>query len=123
MLNGLLGVTIAVIGGIVLCPDSRVPVADAATPADGAAAASAADTVRVNLAIKGMTCGSCATTARIVLERVDGVFDATVSYDSTSAVVLYDPARTSPETFIMRLEQMTGYKATVMAEPGKPEGT
>jgi len=29
----------------------------------------AADTARVKLRVKGMTCGSCATTARFALER------------------------------------------------------
>lgn len=125
MPKAFLGVVAAVIGGIAPCPDCPVKAAHAVTPAAAAAAvaASAADTARAKLAIAGMTCGSCATTARIVLERVDGVFDATVSYDSANAVVLYDPARTSPETFIARLEQMTGYKAAVVAEPAKPEGT
>lgn len=119
-----LGVTAAVVGGVALCPVCRVETADAAVPATAAAPAVApADTAKAKLAIEGMTCGSCATTARIVLERVDGVLDATVSLDSASAVVLYDPARTTPEQFIAKLERMTGYRGTVVAEPPKPEGT
>lgn len=92
-----------------------VPLADSFSTA-------VADTARVKLAIQGMTCGSCATTARLALKRVEGVLDATVWYDSASAVVLYDPARTSPEQFIARLERMTGYKAAVVDERAKPEG-
>ena len=84
-----------------------------------AVAFSAGDTAKVELAISGMTCGSCATTARIVLERVDGVYDAEVSYDSASAVVLYDPELTSPEQFIARLEKMTDYRAEVVGGAGK----
>jgi copper chaperone CopZ len=84
-----------------------------------AVAFSAGDTAKVELAVSGMTCGSCATTARIVLERVDGVYDAEVSYDSASAVVLYDPELTSPEQFIAYLEKMTDYRAEVVEAGGK----
>lgn len=78
------------------------------------------DTVRVKLAVRGMTCGGCATTARIALERVEGVHRAEVSYDSASAVVLYDAEKTSPERFIGRLREMTGYEARVVEEPQPP---
>ncbi len=81
----------------------------------------AADTAKVKLAISGMTCGSCATTARIVLKRVAGVYDAEVSYDSASAVVLYDPEETSPEEFISYLEEMTGYEARIAELAQKPK--
>lgn len=80
-----------------------------------------ADTAEVRLAITGMTCGSCATTARIALERAEGVYEALVSYDSASAVVRYDPQKTSPERFIAQLEKMTGYKARVVEPAGKPK--
>lgn len=82
-----------------------------------------ADTARVKLAIKGMTCASCATTARIALERSEGVFRAEVSYDSASAVVDYDPERTAPPRFIATLEKMTGYRAAVIGELRRSERT
>jgi copper chaperone CopZ len=70
-----------------------------------------------------MTCGGCATTARLALQRVQGVYRAEVSYDSTSAVVWYDPVRTSPELFIARLRDLTGYEARVAENRAKPEET
>ena len=80
-----------------------------------------ADTAVAKLAIEGMTCGSCATTARLALQRVPGVYKADVSYDSASAVVRYDPARTEPATFIAKLKEMTGYEARVAeGSPTKP---
>lgn len=79
------------------------------------------DTAQVRLAIKGMTCGSCATTARVVLERTDGVIDADVSYEESTAEVTYDAEVTTPLDFIARLEEMTGYEATVVAEDDTPE--
>ncbi len=75
------------------------------------------DTARVKLAIKGMSCASCATTARIALERSKGVFGAEVSHDSASAVVDYDPKRTSPAQFIATLVTMTGFTAAIVREP------
>jgi copper chaperone CopZ len=90
------------------------------TAAVGATAGSEA--ALATLAISGMTCGSCATTARLALQRVPGVYRAEVSYDSASAVVRYDAARTSPAQFIEQLEQMTGYRAQVAASAATAAG-
>lgn len=117
--KALLGGAAALFGAGAFCPPCGQEVAAAGTGpssearayvASGAAAARP-DTARARLAIEGMTCGSCATTARIALERVDGVHRADVSFDSASAVVLYDPAKTTPNVFIARLEKLTGYQA------------
>lgn len=89
------------------------------------AALAVSDTATVRLAIRGMTCGGCATTARIVLQRAEGVYKAEVSYESASAVVRYDPAKTSPEAVIAQLKKMTGYEASVTdgsAASGKSPG-
>ncbi len=105
--------------------------ADAIGAEPGAVAASmvkaTADTTHVRLAIEGMTCGSCATTAKIILKRIPGVFEASVSYDSASAVVVFDSAVISPKVMIEQLEQMAGYNARVVEGPqaigvAKPEG-
>ena len=105
---------VAILGAAVICPVC-LPVAG--TPALPEVAVvsmvSAADTVQVRLNIEGMTCGSCALTARIVLERTPGVFDADVSYEESTATVWYDDAVTSVADVIARLEEFTGYKATV----------
>lgn len=97
--------------------DGPVPTAapNLATSRTGAEA----DTARVRLAIKGMTCGSCATTARIALERSEGVYRAQVSYDSATAVVDYDPEKTSPSRLIANLKKLTGYQAAVVVDPSK----
>lgn len=102
----------ALLGAAPVCSICLVPGSSQA-PVAGPPAAVVADTAISRLAIKGMTCGSCAITARLALQRVPGVYDAHVSYDSASAVVRYDPARTEPVKFIAKLEEMTGYKARV----------
>lgn len=121
----MIGKVLIPIGLLICCgaalsgPDSRTLGTERAGVHAGTDAA--ADTAKVKLAISGMTCGSCATTARITLERVDGVYDAEVSYDSASAVVLYDPEETSPEEFISYLEEMTGYEARLAEPAQKPK--
>lgn len=81
------------------------------------------DTARAKLAITGMTCGSCATTARIALERVRGVYRARVSYDSASAVVWFDSTMTTPPKFIAKLQESTGYLARVVADSARKDPT
>jgi copper chaperone CopZ len=110
---------VALAGAGLLCPDCLQPAAaDAPAAPQLADAAVAADTATAKLAIKGMTCGSCATTARIALERTEGVYRAEVSYDSASAVVQYDPKKTAPARLIANLKEMTGYEATLV--PDRP---
>lgn len=93
---------------------------------DGVAAVGAtaleqrADTATVRFAVSGMTCGSCATTARLALTRLPGVYGAVVSYDSASAVVRYDPRRLTPQQIAAHLERLTGYRATLPSDSVAP---
>lgn len=82
------------------------------------APANGADTVTVKLAIKGMTCGGCAAAARMALLRAGGVYKAEVSLETASAVVQYDPQKTSPDALIAHLKKATGFEARVVSDPG-----
>lgn len=75
----------------------------------------ASATVRTaTLHVEGMTCGSCATAVKHVLKKVDGVTDASVSYEEKQAVVTYDPKAVTPEQIARAVgEKLAGYKATV----------
>lgn len=53
----------------------------------------------------------------MAVTRMPGVLDAYFSYEEGSGVVTYDPALTSPETFLPRLTDATGYGARVVAGP------
>lgn len=70
-----------------------------------------ADTAVSRFAIEGMTCGSCAITARIAIGRALGVYKAEVSYDEAKAIVWYDSMQTSPEKIVAVLKKATGYVA------------
>ena len=77
-----------------------------------AAHAPATDTVR--LKVEGMTCGGCAISARLVLERLEGVEKAEVDYDRKLAIVQYDAEKVSPQKMIDALKSQLKYTAAVV---------
>lgn len=76
----------------------------------------ATDTAVVRFRIDGMTCGACAATARIALEKRAGVFEAKVSYDEATGTVRYDARKVTPAEIAAHLNRLTGYRATVIAD-------
>ncbi len=77
----------------------------------------------VALEVTGMTQTRCAAAARVAVKRVEGVQEATFSYERGEGLVTYDTSRTSPGDFIAELERMTGFKATVRDDdPGGDAG-
>lgn len=90
------------------------PVAILGTAMVGVAQAPAADTVR--LKIEGMTCGGCAISARMVLERMEGVEKAEVDYDRKLAIVHYDAKKVSPQKMIDALKSKLKYTAIVIGK-------
>ena len=99
-----------------LCKSSEAqPVARPAASVHARAAtvsASATDSSTVTLHIEGMTCGGCVIGVRKVLERLDGVLKADVSYEKQRAVVTYDPTKVSVDQMIAAIKTLK-YKATV----------
>jgi copper chaperone CopZ len=78
----------------------------------------APDTATVRLRISKMTCGGCATTARLALKKLDGVLAASVSYGDSIGVVRYDPRRVTPEQITAHLTRLTGYPSRVLPDSG-----
>lgn len=52
---------------------------------------------QIVLEVERMTCSSCTATVQNALEGVEGVHEATVTYEPPRAVVRFDPKTTSPE--------------------------
>ncbi|HUZ21265.1 MAG TPA: heavy metal translocating P-type ATPase [Acidimicrobiales bacterium] len=80
-------------------------------------------TDRVELAIEGMTCASCATRIEKRLNRLEGVA-ATVNFASEHAAVAFDPAHVSVDDLIGAVEA-AGYhaslpEAVLEGDPGRP---
>jgi Cu+-exporting ATPase len=86
---------------------------------DGAGSSRAgACAARVELAIGGMSCSSCAARIEKRLSRLDGV-TATVNFATEVADISYDPAVVGPEDLVAAVEA-TGYSARLpqpVAEP------
>jgi mercuric ion binding protein len=51
----------------------------------------------VTLDVQNMSCSACPIAVRTALRRVPGVVDAKVDFESKTAVVTFDPAKTNVE--------------------------
>ncbi|HUP31524.1 MAG TPA: heavy metal translocating P-type ATPase, partial [Gaiellaceae bacterium] len=74
---------------------------------------------RVDLALEGMTCASCATRIERKLNKLDGV-EASVNFATEQAAVRYDPARVAVDDLIRAVEA-AGYHARLAAEAEEAE--
>jgi Cu+-exporting ATPase len=79
---------------------------------------SAATPTRVELAVGGMTCASCAARIEKKLNRLDGV-TATVNFATETATVDYDPGSVSTGDLVATVEA-TGYTA-MLPQPRAPQ--
>ena len=73
--------------------------------------------VRLDLAIGGMTCASCAARVEKELAKVPGVDSATVNFATEVATVHYHPAQTEPSDLAAAVEGI-GYSARVPQPAG-----
>lgn len=62
---------------------------------DAAQSATAAATKTVTLAVEGMTCTGCENTVAEAVTKVDGVSSIKASFADSTAVVSFDPSKTS----------------------------
>jgi len=67
-------------------------------------------TVTALIGIEGLTCGACAVTARLALNKVKGVSSAEVSFEKKEAKVTYDPALATPDQLKAAIDA-AGFKA------------
>jgi mercuric ion binding protein len=61
--------------------------------------------------IEKMTCATCPITVRKAMQRVDGVKEVTVDFDSRTAIVVYDASLTNVEE-IAASSTNVGFPAT-----------
>jgi Cu+-exporting ATPase len=74
---------------------------------------------RVDLALEGMTCASCAARIERKLNKLEGV-EAAVNFAVEQAAVRYDPGRVAVDDLIRAVEA-AGYRAKVAAEAEEDE--
>lgn len=70
-----------------------------------------ADSRTVKLSVPSMNCAMCPITVRKALEKVKGVTQANVDYETKSAVVVYDDQKTSV-SLLTKATQDAGYPST-----------
>ncbi len=76
---------------------------------------SAAENVTALLDVPGMTCKFCPITIRKALEKVPGVVKVKSEFETKTATVTFDPAKTSVETLI-KTTANAGYPSTLHKE-------
>lgn len=77
------------------------------------ATALAAGTTTATLAVTNMDCAVCPITVRKALEKVPGVDTAKVDLKTKHAVVIFDPAKTTPEA-LTKATNDAGFPSSVM---------
>jgi len=55
----------------------------------------------------------------IAAKKIDGVKDATVSFEKKTADISYDPTKTNPEAIAKTITEKTSFKASVLKKTGK----
>jgi len=71
-------------------------------------------TQEVTLKIDGTTCKMCSLTIKTVLERLDGVSNADVSYKDKQAKVSYEGSKVSVVEMIKAIKNAGNYKVSVI---------
>ncbi len=66
----------------------------------------------VVLDVPGMTCNFCPITIKKALRKVEGVIKADADYDTKTATVIFDPAKTNVDALI-KATTNAGYPSTV----------
>ena len=77
----------------------------------GLLCAALADTRTAKLSVPSMNCVMCPITVRKALEKVDGVKQANVDYETKSVVVVYDDQKASVD-LLTKATQDAGYPST-----------
>jgi len=69
----------------------------------------------VTMNIEKMSCATCPLTVRIAMQRVDGVQEVDVDFESKTAVVTFDDNKTTAEK-VAQASTDVGYPATPVKE-------
>jgi len=80
--------------------------------------AAVAKEVRAEFNVSGMSCGACAKGVEARVAELAGVKSATVSYEESSATVVYDDEKVTAEKIKKTIEK-SGFKAELKDERNK----
>jgi Cu2+-exporting ATPase len=74
----------------------------------------------IGLQVDGLRCASCVWVTENVLQRTEGVEEATLSYATGRARLRWDPERTSLRDVAGRISTL-GYRPRILGEEGEPD--
>jgi mercuric ion transport protein len=77
------------------------------------------ETATCTLQVAKMTCAGCAAAVNMAAKQIDGVNDATVSYEKGTIEVRYDPSKTNPDAIAKAITEKSGFPASVPKKSGK----
>lgn len=75
----------------------------------------AAEPSTIKLSVEHMTCATCPITVRKALSRVPGVTESTVDMTTHTAIVTFDPAKTTPDVLATAVTR-AGFPAKVLQD-------
>lgn len=107
LIAAALVVALVIAGGVVLRTQSPKQDAGGATPV------AAAQAQVVTLSVPEMDCAGCAVGVKVAAGKIDGVHDVRVDLEARTAVVSFDPAKTSPEAIAEAITRGTGFATKV----------
>lgn len=115
-LLAVLAVSFAASGTALACGDGKCDKSHCDMPAQTANAPLPADGTHVKLAVKGMTCGSCAEKVKTALLGVEGVKGATVDASTGVAEVAYEEGKTTNDKLVAAVGALGKFSATVASK-------
>lgn len=71
---------------------------------------------RVELAVSGMSCGSCCTKVETAVKELDGVVDVTADYKAGKATVTFVKDKVSVDKIVAAINEKTSFKAEAPAK-------
>ena len=70
------------------------------------------ETKEIKLEIKGMNCSHCVRSVTDILKSVPGVMDSNVNLLSETAIVTFNPDKTSKDKIVEEINNSGTYKAS-----------
>ena len=70
------------------------------------------ETKRIEVKVEGISCGHCVRAVTNILEKVPGIISSDIDIATGTAIVTFDPAKTSKDKIVEEINQSETYKAS-----------
>jgi copper chaperone CopZ len=112
-----IGFALLLMTGLAVAGDAACNGADGGDKADATAPAELSEgQARIELAIKGLTCGSCCKKVEGAVKDMAGIISIEADYEKGIAVVVYEKGKVKPKAVIEAINAKTSFKASMPKE-------